>query len=107
MIKLIDFKDENLYRGYVLKFENIINPEDSLCLMICEIAGKYEFQLMVINGYKAGTVYWHIPNQAISKDKMGISAKWLIENSKLWETDQYFLENLYILEEPNANIFAY
>lgn len=107
MTPILDFNQPTIYRGSILKFRNTHNLDDDLCLMLCEIVGKSEFQLIVVNNYKAGCIYWHLPKEANSEDDLGISVKWLIEHKSKWETDCLTIHNLYILSEPDSRIFNY
>ena len=105
MIKLVDLEEEGLYRGCVIKFIDTLDEDNTTCVMLCEIAGKDAYQLIRIDGYKAG-----IPVRTFNEEGVkgcSLSVEWLIENYKKWTYIDCGIENIYILSEPDINLFNY
>ena len=80
--KLIDFNEQYLQRGYLLKFKAHYPFEEAVIMMVCE-GGCCQKALITISGYNAGiNMYVLIPEEA--NPDGGISTKWLITNWTKW-----------------------
>ncbi|MGP2571410.1 Imm45 family immunity protein [Ornithobacterium rhinotracheale] len=100
MIRLVEYNEDFLYRGSVIKFAG---KNETAFVMVCEVLGSYDLQIIRIDGYKAG-----IPVKTFCGESMqgcGISIKWLIENYEKWFYIDCGINNIYILPELNLNKF--
>ena len=102
MVKLIDFKENNICRGMVLRCKGKYPYEAIVDFLVCETpdSGAKTFQLIVISGFKAGAKYYQFPEESLPKDRSryGLSTHWLRDN---WYKYGYIdcpLEDVYIYE---------
>jgi len=102
MVKLIDFKENNICRGMVLRCKGKYPYEAIVDFLVCETpdSGAKTFQLIVISGFKAGSKYYQFPEESLPKDRSryGLSTHWLRDN---WYKYGYIdcpLEDVYIYE---------
>lgn len=105
MIKLVSYQEKLIYRGNIIKFEDILDKDKSAFAMICEISGREGYQLIRMDGYKAGIPIKIFKNESI--EGYGISTEWLIENYLLWTYIDCGIENIYVLSEPSLDLFDY
>lgn len=88
--KLVDFKEQDLQRGYLLKFKAHHPFEDQVIMMIAESPDKDGFCLITISGHKAGiNCYQKFPVSSISTD-------WLIENWTKWVWPEGTVDDVFI-----------
>ena len=71
MVKLIDFKENNICRGMVLRCKGKYPYEAIVDFLVCETpdSGAKTFQLIVISGFKAGAKYYQFPEESLPKDR--------------------------------------
>ena len=105
MQRLINYTDDVIQRGQVIKCQ--LADNETLCLMACEVVGEKYYQLIIINGYKAGLLFTYLPLAALDTKGFGLNANWLIENWHTWGYQACPIEQVYILSEPNADLFGY
>jgi hypothetical protein len=105
MQRLINYTDDVIQRGQVIKCQ--LADNEALCLMVCEVVGEKYYQLIIINGYKAGLLFTYLPLAALDTKGFGLNANWLIENWHTWGYQACPIEQVYILSEPNADLFGY
>ena len=99
--KLIDFNEQSLQRGYLLKFKSHYPFEDEVIMMVCE-GGCCQKGLITISGYKAGiNMYVLFPEDA--NPDGGISTKWLITNWTKWVWPESKLEDIFVRPQLNYN----
>ena len=106
MRQLTKYKDKTIQRGQIIKCQT---PDErhSLCLMVCEVIGERYYQLLIMSGYKAGLHFTYLPLEAVDQQGFGLNANWLIENWHTWGYQACPIERVYILSEPNADLFSY
>lgn len=83
--KLIDWKDENLWRGTVFRLPVTALPHEApVDLMLIEtVSSASGFSLMVCTGYKAGLMLFALPESAKAEGAVhAISRNWLVSNWK-------------------------
>lgn len=99
-MKLVDYRDSELYRGTVFRFKGKYPfCEEYVDFMICEYLSVDEsncpFALYCISGYCAGHIEYIFPMEAKSDNSMSISKKWIIEN---WNKKIYNECNVHEIE---------
>ena len=100
---LIHATEQEIQRGQILQCP--VAGEEDIFLMVCEVIGEETYQLLIINGYKAGLSYCILPREAISIHGYGINTKWLIKNWSTWGVMHSSIEKVLLLGELNyANI---
>ncbi|WP_111886117.1 MULTISPECIES: Imm45 family immunity protein [unclassified Acinetobacter] len=93
--KLIDFDEQFLQRGYLLKFKAHYPFEDEVIMMLAEAPDKDGLALITISGYKAGiNCYQKLPVSEITKD-------WLISNWTKWVWPESKLEDVFVRSQLN------
>ena len=103
-MKLIDYPEEVIERGILIRCKGKYPYEEVVDFLLCESKSKNCLQLVVATGYKAGLTFCYLPEESIPKDRgFGCLTKWLIEN---WEKWGYFdcpLENVWLIENSVPN----
>ncbi|MRT31156.1 Imm45 family immunity protein [Herbaspirillum sp. CAH-3] len=87
--RLIDFPDEPLPRGTLLKFPAKYPFESIVVLMVCEQIGekdKWLHGLVTITGHKAGINPLQLlpAESSYSRGSAALSRTWLVENWEHW-----------------------
>ncbi|MDO5105248.1 Imm45 family immunity protein [Capnocytophaga sp.] len=97
MTKLIDYQEENIFRGAKFRCKGAYPYENIVDFLLCDLFG--ELGLVVCTGYKAGLVFCVFPSEALSKDKttFAIETQWLKENWHKWGYFECPLEEVLIL----------
>ena len=94
--KLIDFNEQSLQRGYLLKFKSHYPFEDEVIMMVCE-GGHSQKGLITISGYKAGiNMYVLFPEEA---NPDGLSTEWLIKNWTQWVWPEGDVNSVFVRPE--------
>jgi hypothetical protein len=98
MQKLIDYSEETLFRGLILRCKAQYPYEEVVDFMICE---TYEedsgFTLNVVSGYKAGLRFVILPKES-SDDRLGINATWLRNNWEKWGYNDCAVKDVLVIE---------
>ena len=106
MQKLIDYQEDAIYRGAVLRFPGTWPYEKIVDYMIIDMEGQ--LFTCVSSGYKCGAVYIGLPQEGYYSDKYAINTKWLIENWNKWIYLDCAVEDVYILPkgypEPSIEV---
>lgn len=88
--KLIDFKEQYLQRGYLLKFKAHYPFEDQVIMMLTEAPNKDGLCLITISGHKAGiNCYQKLPVSEVTTD-------WLIRNWTTWIWPESTLDDVFV-----------
>ncbi|MBB1248251.1 Imm45 family immunity protein [Rhizobium sp. G21] len=92
------------YHGERLLFpgDGIIH-EDWLEVMLCkfsEYGGGYGF--VILSGRKAGRILTTLPKEAETPRHEAVSSAWLIENFNEWVYEDTDIQDVYVLEQPDA-----
>ncbi|CAN7147637.1 Imm45 family immunity protein [Acidovorax delafieldii] len=102
MDNLIDLKSD-LERGVVLRCPGSHSGDGITDLMIIELslAGKREYALMVVSGYKAGMIFVILPEESYCVDGGGgaISTDWLRKNWSKWGYVESPLEQVQVFRD--------
>ena len=81
-IRLVDFTNEELFRGDLIRFPSKYPFETEVVMMIAESPSKSGLCLITITGYKAGiNCFQEFPSPEI---EMQVPAMWLIKNWNKW-----------------------
>jgi len=98
IIKLIDYKEDNLWRGTILRFKGQYPFEEIVDFMLVDTPSvESSFALICISGYHAGSTECHLPKDAKSMNAHSISRKWLIENWNKWVYPDCSINDVFIL----------
>jgi len=84
--KLVDYTDEFIGRGEVLRMRSKYPYEDIVDFMVFDPIEKgYGMGLIVSSGHKAGLISVLLPLESLGSVSRGaIETKWLIENWNKW-----------------------
>ncbi|CAA0149396.1 Imm45 family immunity protein [Tenacibaculum maritimum] len=100
-MKLLEYKEETINRGYILRCKGVHPYEEIVDFLICESTNIdiESYMLIVSSGYKAGLKYSQLPKESIPNGvRMGLSTNWLIENWSKWGYFDCKIEDVYLLE---------
>jgi hypothetical protein len=102
-MKLIEYSEEIINRGNILRCKGNIPYEEIVDFLICESfdLNVNSYMLIVSSGYKAGLKYCQFPNESIPEGyRMGLNTKWLIDNWSKWGYFDCPVEKVQIFESP-------
>jgi hypothetical protein len=96
--RLLDYSEEYIYRGMVLRCVGKWPYEDIVEFLVCEpIDEDRGFVLMVATGYKAGLINVRLPQECIPPGNVrGLSTLWLKENWSTWGYTDCPIDKVYI-----------
>jgi hypothetical protein len=84
-IRLIDFKEDHIRRGSLLRFPAQYPYESIVELMVFEANDSERgLGLMVSSGYKAGLTLVILPFESRPEDKSGLMTQWLVNHWQTW-----------------------
>jgi hypothetical protein len=95
-VKLIDYQNEAIQRGMLIRCNARYPYEDVVDFLICESIHEHCYQLIVATGYKAGLSFCFLPKEA--ETGCGISARWLIDNWPKWGYADCPVEQVWLIE---------
>ena len=95
MQKLIDYQEDAIYCGAVLRFPADYPYEKIVDFMIMDIENNLHF--CVSSGFKCGAVYIRLPQEGYCVNEYAIDSKWLIENWNKWIYLDCKVDDVYIL----------
>jgi Immunity protein 45 len=100
-VKLINYPDDIIYRGMVLRCKGKYPYEEIVDFLFCETCDDITYQLIVISGYKAGLRYCLLPKLALRNENgAGVSKKWLVDNWYNWGYIDCDISDVYIFQSP-------
>ena len=103
-MKLIDYKENDLWRGTILRFRGKYPFEEIVDFMLVDIPYvESGFAFICISGYYAGTLEFELPKEARNANARSISVNWLINNWNTWVYSECSIQEVFILE---ANVPA-
>ncbi len=97
--KLVDFKEDYIVRGALLRMPGGYPYESVVDFMVIEL--EQRLALLVASGYKAGLIRQVLPKDALVSTVNAISPTWLIENWSKW-VDQGSVHDVWICREVAA-----
>ena len=99
--KLIDFKDETIRLGSVLRLPAQYPYESVVEFMVFEPNDSdYGLGLMVRSGYKAGLTLVILPAESQPQNSRGLSSQWLIKHWQTWVYPSCPVEHVWLNEQP-------
>jgi hypothetical protein len=99
MKKLIDYPNNELSRGVVLRFPALWPYEDFVDALLVSLPDvNTEHTLVIATGHKAGLVLIHLPKESESRQSRSLSKQWLIDNWSKWVYPECRVEDVYIFE---------
>ena len=103
-MKLIDYKEDNLWRGTILRFKGKYPFEEIVDFMLVDIpCVESGFALICISGYYAGATECYLPKEAKSVNAHSISRSWLVENWTKWGYSECPINDVFILNAETSN----
>ncbi|CAL1517077.1 Imm45 family immunity protein [Chitinophaga sp. MM2321] len=98
-IKLINYTEENIERGMILRCKGKDPYEEVVDFLICELSSDDGYQLVVSSGYKAGLAYVILPRESVPEGfRFGLATAWLLANWHIWGYIDCPLEDVWLLE---------
>lgn len=105
-MKLIDYKEDNLWRGTILRFKGQWPFEEIVDFMLVEIPdAESGFAVICISGYCAGSLERYLPKEAKSTNARSISRRWLVKNWNEWVYPDCSVNDVHILEAETPKNF--
>lgn len=99
MMKLMDYKENKLWRGTIFRFKGSYPFEEIVDFMLVDIPCiESGFGLVCISGYYAGTLECYLPKEAKNENTHSISTNWIRDNWIKWIYPECSVYEVYILE---------
>jgi hypothetical protein len=99
LIRLIDVKDDSIFRGNVLRFPAKYPYEKFVDFMVFRaLANETPYGLIVTSGYKAGSISVLLPRESLNKEGGALDRHWIISNWNLWVYPECSVEEVYFME---------
>ena len=106
--KLMDFNEEWIYHGAILRFPGEYPYEDYVDFMVYEPMPFEDCMgFMVVTGFKAGLSAQLVPLSAMPQDsKRAFSSEWLKNNWSTWVYPSASVDSVFILKnyEPSPAV---
>lgn len=98
-MKLIDYKDCELYRGTIFRFKGKYPFESIVDFMLMTYPNSDSgLALVCISGYCAGNVEVVLPAEARSANSLSVSTQWMVENWNRWVYLDCAVDEVFVLE---------
>lgn len=98
MEKLINYKEDIISRGSILRFKAVYPYEDYVDIMLIENTDKASnHSLIISSGHKAGLILLRLPLESEANDFIGVKKDWLIKNWEYWIYPECHINNVYIM----------
>lgn len=106
-MKLIDYKEDDLWRGTIFRFKGQYPFEEIVDFMLADVPfAESGYAVICISGYYAGFLEVNLPKEAKSANAGSISRRWLIENWNKWVYPDCSVNDVLILEAETPKSFS-
>ncbi len=107
MLKLVDYPNEIIYRGMVLRCKGKYPFEGIVDFLVCETSNSNPYKLITISGYKAGLQYCVFPKESVPEGhQVGLDTNWLVSNWMKWGYFDCPVEEVCIFDSPVPDMYC-
>ena len=101
--KLINYKNNTIYRGNVFRLPAQWPYEDWVDFMVFETQdSERPYGLIVSSGYKAGLFLIKLPGESLSDKEHALSTQWIIDNWAKWIYPECDVSDVYLFDGYEA-----
>lgn len=103
-MRLVDYKEEELYRGTTFRFHATYSFEEIVEFMLINYPNSESgYAIICISGYCAGHVERVLPKEALCKNGVNVSTRWLVNNWNKEITPNTIVEEIYLIEKTTPS----
>ena len=104
--RLVEYSQtDSLGRGTIFRCKGEYPYEDVVDFMVCETKGEYVCSLMVVSGYKSGSVFQTLPEESLPEGYIfGIKVDWLKANWSKWIYPSCPIEDVWMIKKNKPKL---